>query len=214
MNLRAPAMLLWIGLTLTESASAKQIDEELRKLAANAYQAGHIETGHLHLQQVIAQNPSNMAVTLDALAEILKQSRRSDAKLRAEQPNVPFSENPSAEQAARQLCALEQIGILSANHESLKHAATILVQHHLHNRRLFEARELVDRQARENAHDLFWRILQAQVYQRLNSTEAKPLFTQLKEEMDLVHPDPAIRSLWAGFVFGSLVAFCPEYIWN
>lgn len=199
MNLRAPALLLWIVLTLTGSVAAKQGDEELRKLAADAYQAGHIETGHLHLQQVIAQNPSNMAVTLDALSEILKQSRRSDAKLRAEQPNVPFSENPSAEQAARQLCALEQIGILSANHESLKHAATILVQHHLHNRRLFEARELVDRQARENAHDLFWRILQAQVYQRLNSTETKPLFTQLKEEMDLVHPDPAIRKLWGEF---------------
>ena len=92
MNLRSPAMFLWIGFTLSGPVSAKQSDAELRKLAADAYQAGHIETGHLHLQQVIAQNPSDMAVTLDALAEILKQSRRSDAKLRAEQPNVPFSD--------------------------------------------------------------------------------------------------------------------------
>ncbi|MDP6207634.1 MAG: hypothetical protein QGG01_04970, partial [Roseibacillus sp.] len=199
MNFRAPAVLLWIGLALAGSASGKQSDEELRKLAANAYQAGHIETGHLHLQQVIAQNPSDMAVALDALAEILKQSRRIDAKLRAEQPNVPFSENPTAEQAARELCALEQVGVVSANHQSLKHAAYILIQHHLHHRRLFEARELVDRLARENSHDLFWRIQQAHVYRRLNSTEAKPLFTRLKEEMNLAHPDPVTRQQWAAF---------------
>ena len=199
MDFRAPAVLLWIGLALAGSASGKQSDEELRKLAANAYQAGHIETGHLHLQQVIAQNPSDMAVALDALAEILKQSRRIDAKLRAEQPNVPFSENPTAEQAARELCALEQVGVVSANHQSLKHAAYILIQHHLHHRRLFEARELVDRLARENSHDLFWRIQQAHVYRRLNSTEAKPLFTRLKEEMNLAHPDPVTRQQWAAF---------------
>ena len=138
-------------------------------------------------------------MTLETLAEILKQSRRSDAKLRAEQPNVPFSENPAAEYAARELCALEKVGVVSANHESLKHAASILVQHHLYNRKLFEARELVDRLARENAHDLFWRLLQARVYQQLNSTETKPLFTKLKEEMDLDHPDPDLRKLWGEF---------------
>ena len=198
MNLCGPATLACIGLTFTALATERS-NEELRELAAEAYQAGHIETGHLHLKQVIAQNPSDIEVTLETLAEILKQSRRSDAKLRAEQPNVPFSENPAAEYAARELCALEKVGVVSANHDSLKHAASILVQHHLYNRKLFEARELVDRLARENAHDLFWRLLQARVYQQLNSTETKPLFTKLKEEMDLDHPDPDLRKLWGEF---------------
>ena len=94
---------LGTGLALASSVVALQ-DDELQKLAEEAYQAGHIETGHLHLNQVIAQNPSNMELTLETLEEILKQSRRSDAKLRAEQPNVPFSENPAAERAARELC--------------------------------------------------------------------------------------------------------------
>ena len=80
---------LGTGLALASSVVARG-DDELRKLAAEAYQAGHIETGHLHLNQIIAQNPSNMEVTLETLEEILKQSRRSDAKLRAEQPNVPL----------------------------------------------------------------------------------------------------------------------------
>ncbi|MEC9055704.1 MAG: hypothetical protein VX633_10385, partial [Verrucomicrobiota bacterium] len=123
MNLCGPATLACIGLTFTALA-AERSNEELRELAAEAYQAGHIETGHLHLKQVIAQNPSDIEVTLETLAEILKQSRRSDAKLRAEQPNVPFSENPAAEYAAKELCALEKVGVISANHESLKHAAS------------------------------------------------------------------------------------------
>ena len=84
MNLCGPATLACIGLTFTALATERS-NEELRELAAEAYQAGHIETGHLHLKQVIAQNPSDIEVTLETLAEILKQSRRSDAKLRASQ---------------------------------------------------------------------------------------------------------------------------------
>ena len=190
--------LVWFGLAFAALAAARE-DGELRKLAAEAYQAGHIETGHLYLNQVIAQNASKMEVTLNTLDEILKQSRRSDAKLRAEQPNVPFSENPAAERAARELCSLEKIGIVSANHQSVKHAASILLEHHLHHRRLFEAQELIDRYAVENSHDLFWRILQAQVYRRLNSAQTRPLFDKLKNEMDLNHPDPEIRKLWKEF---------------
>ena len=198
MTFRGLIALAGTGLTLGAPA-AERGDEELRTLAAEAYQAGHIETGHLYLNQIISQNPSNMEITLETLDEILKQSRRSDAKLRAEQPNVPFSENPAAEQAARRLCSLEKIGIVSANQQSLKHAASILLDHHLHHRRLFEARELIDRFAAENAHDLFWRILQVRVYHRLNSTQTRPLFNRLKSEMDLNHPDPEIRELWKEF---------------
>ena len=178
---------------------AAQSNDELWKLAADSYQAGHIETGHLHLKAMIEQSPSDMEVALKALAEILKQSRRSDAILRAEQPNVPFSDNPSAEHAARELCALERIGVISANHASVHQACTILVHHHLHRGRLFEAREMVDRFAQENSHDLFWRLQQAQVYRQLDSTEARPLFDKLKDEMDLDHPDPATRRQWIAF---------------
>ncbi len=189
---------LGTGLALASSVVARE-DDELQKLAEEAYQAGHIETGHLHLNQVIAQNPSNMELTLETLEEILKQSRRSDVKLRAEQPNVPFSENPAAERAARELCALEKIGVVSANHQSVKHAASILLDHHFYHRRLFEAQELIDRYAAENSHDFFWRILQVRVYQRLNSARTRPLFDDLKKEMDLHHPDPSIRKLWKEF---------------
>ena len=189
---------LGIGLALASSLVVHG-DDKLRKLAAEAYQAGHIETGHLHLNQVIAQNPSDMEITLETLEEILKQSRRSDAKLRAEQPNVPFSENPAAERAARELCSLEKIGVVSANHQSIKHAASILLDHHLYHRRLFEAQELIDRYARENSHDLYWRILQVRIYHRLNSAQTRPLFDDLKKEMDLNHPDPVIRKLWKEF---------------
>ena len=199
MTFRVPAATLSIGLLLPLSGLRAKTVENLRALASEAYQAGHIETGHLHLRTILAQNPGDMAVTLEVLAEILKQSRRSDAKLRAEQPNVPFSENPAANQAARELCALEQLGVISANSSSIKKAATVLVNHHLHDKRLFEARELVDRLARENAHDLFWRILQSQVYRKLNSAETKPLFDKLKADMDLDHPDAETRAQWTIF---------------
>ena len=199
MTFRVPAATLSIGLLLPLSGLGAKTVENLRALASEAYQAGHIETGHLHLRAILAQNPSDMALTLDVLSEILKQSRRSDAKLRAEQPNAPFSENPAAEKAARELCALERLGVISANSSFLKQAATILINHRLHHKRLFEARELVDRFARENNHDLFWRILQAQVYRRLDSAEARALFDKLKEEMDLDHPDAETRRHWATF---------------
>ena len=101
MTFRVPAATLSIGLLLPLSGLGAKTVENLRALASEAYQAGHIETGHLHLRAILAQNPSDMALTLDVLSEILKQSRRSDAKLRAEQPNAPFSENPAAEKAAR-----------------------------------------------------------------------------------------------------------------
>lgn len=199
MTFRAPAAALLIGLLLPLSGLRAQTDEELRVLAAEAYQAGHIETGHLHLRTILSKTPGNMAVTVEVLAEILKQSRRSDAKLRAEQPNAPFSENPAAEEAARELCALERLGMISANSTFFKRSATILVNHCLHDEKLFEARELVDRLAEENDHDLFWQILQAHVYRRLKSAAARPLFEKLKGEMIPDHPDEETRKHWAFF---------------
>ena len=52
MTFRGLIALAGTGLTLGAPA-AERGDEELRTLAAEAYQAGHIETGHLYLLSLI-----------------------------------------------------------------------------------------------------------------------------------------------------------------
>ncbi len=176
-----------------------QTDEQLRQAAADSYQSGQIQTGHLHLETLVDRNRGEVDAAIKYLAEILNQALRADALRLAEQPKITFVDNPTAEYAARQLCVMERIGAVSANSRTVQDASAVLLEHHMRHGRLFEAREMVDRYAEENPHDLFWRIQQAQVYRRLDSAKARPLFEKLRAEMDLDHPDPTTRERWVAF---------------
>ena len=83
--------------------------DPLWKSAAVAYQSGQFETGHFHLRTLVEKNSGNYDLAIKCLEEILSQARRHDANRLAKQRHLTFVDNPSAEYAARRLCALERI---------------------------------------------------------------------------------------------------------
>lgn len=196
---RRNRILLQFFAAFVVSASAVTANDELWQLAAEAYQSGHAETGHIHLKALVAKNSGDVDLAIKCLGEILKQARRIDANRLAQQPHLTFVDNPTAEYAARQLCALERVGAVSANRRSVQDAVTVLVDHNMRHGRLFEAMEMIDRFVEENSHDPFWRIQQARVYRMLDSSKTRPLFDRLRNEMDLDHPDLAARQRWSAF---------------
>ncbi len=188
-----------VALPALGADAAPTANADLWELAAEAYQAGQIETGHIHLKSLITQRPGDIDLAIRCLEEILERSKREDATRLAEQPHLIFIDNPSGEFAARQLCALEREGIISAHRQSVRDAFTVLVEHHFQRGRLFEASELIDRFVTGNPHDAFWRIQKARFLLRLDSARARPLVDALRDEMALDHPDPAVRGQWSAF---------------
>ncbi|MFP6668207.1 MAG: PQQ-binding-like beta-propeller repeat protein [Pirellulales bacterium] len=196
---------LWFLVLVAMSASSSAADQTgndsdpLWQLAAEAYQSGQVETGHIHLKTLVGKSSGNVDLAIKCLEEILNQARRWDANRLAAQAHLTFVDNPSAEYAARQLCGLERIGAVSANRRSVQDAFTVLLEHNVRDGRLFEAMEMTDRFVEENPHDPYWRIQQARVYRRLDSSKTRPLFDRLRAETDLDHPDAATRARWRAF---------------
>jgi outer membrane protein assembly factor BamB len=194
--------MLSIVVMSAPALAADQADitkDRLWQSAAVAYQSGQFETGHFHLRALVDKNEGNLDLAIKCLEEILRQARRDDANRLAKQRHITFIDSPLAEYAARRLCALERIGVISANRKSVHEAFTVQVDHDVRHGRLIEAFELIDRFVEANPHDPFWRIHKARVYRKLDSAKTRPLFDKLRAEMDLDHPDPTAREHWTAF---------------
>jgi YD repeat-containing protein len=159
-------------------------NDELWKLADAAYEDGNTEAGHRHLRSLVEKYPGDVDLAVTCLERIREMAGRHNA------------DNPWLQYAVHRLCALERIGAISANsramQESMNTRTTVLTQQGRH----FEAVDEVDRMAEANPHDVFWRILQAQILRKLDSIKTRPIYERLRNEMDLDHPDAGTRYQW------------------
>ena len=194
--------LIWmIGLS-TATLSAQQsgtTNDQIWNLAVQAYQSHQIETGHIHLNNLIDKNPGDLDLALKCLEKILQEAGAKNADRKRLNPHLKFIDDGWTEHTARRLCALEKIGAISANSKTLRDAFEVLVEHDIHRGRVPEALDLIDRFVKKQPHDPFWRIAQARIHRRFNSSKTRSLFDELKKEMDLNHPNTAVRERWIAF---------------
>ncbi|MEK6236113.1 MAG: hypothetical protein N2C14_15515, partial [Planctomycetales bacterium] len=101
--------------------------------------------------------------------------------------------------AARRLRALRRLGVVSADSKIIREALDAIIGHDARHGRLLEAVDAVDRLISENPRDPYWRITREQIFRGLDSSQTRLLRDKLKAEMDLDHPDPAVRDLWSRF---------------
>lgn len=192
--------LVLLTLTVLPSTRADELtNEQLWTLATKAYQTQQIETGHIHLNQLIERNPGNIELALKSLKKILHEAKRQHrVTIRRDQPLKSFADYWVI-RTARRICALERIGAISANSESARDSFEILLEHHIRQGQFLEALELIDRFVKKYPRDPFWRISEAHFHRQLRSSKTRALNDQLRKEMDLDHPDEAIRERWAAF---------------
>ena len=188
------------GLAAGAARADSAANDRLWKLAERAYQSQHqVENGHIHLRSLIENNPGDVDLAVKCLSRILKEAGRRNARRLRYRRWLKFIENPWSEYAARRLCALERIGAVSANSPAIRDAVEILVEHDLRRGRALDARALVERFAKKQPHDPVWRIARARLERRLGSSRTRALYAGLRAEMDLNHPDAAIRERWVKF---------------
>ena len=185
--------VLWFLALSSLSATALSADDvavsndPLWKSADQAYESGQYETAHIHLKALIDKNPGDVDLAVQCLELIFNKAGRRNR------------EDHWAQYAAGRLCALQRVGVVSANSRLMQDAFEITIARSVPQGQLLESVELVDRLVEENPHDLYWRIAQATTYRAVDSRRARPLYDKLAAEMDLDHPDQATRARWTAF---------------
>ncbi|MFP6612559.1 MAG: PQQ-binding-like beta-propeller repeat protein [Pirellulales bacterium] len=171
--------------TISWAGEAAAPSDELWKLAVAAYEDGNTEVGHKHLRSLIAKHPGDVDLAVKCLERIRETAGRHDA------------DNPWLQYAVHRLCALERIGAISANSSAVRESMNTRTAVLTAKGRRFEAVDEADRMAEANPHDIFWRILRAQVMRKLDSVKTRPIYERLRNEMDLDHPDAETRYRWS-----------------
>ncbi len=195
---------VYISLSLAQGLdSTAEDNDQLWTLANDAYRSEQVETGHIHLKSLVDRNPGDMQLAVKCTRKILQEAERQTPGL--ELPKFrnyrsQLSRDHWAQYAASRLCALERMGAVSANDDNIRKACMLVIDENIHRGRLVEALELIDRFVRDNPHDPFWRISQAYVHRRLDSSKTRALYDRLRGEIDLDHPDATVRSRWTEFM--------------
>jgi len=184
-------LLTTVGLLPATDAHDSTPLDPLWTLATDSYRDGQFDTGHLHLKTLIDSRPGDVRLTTRCLERMLDETERQRV-----QDRVSRADNRWAVYAARRICALERSGALSSHSVAVHDAVEIRIDDLVQQRRRLEAAELIDRLVEENASDLSWRIRRAQLYREFGSFEARALFDQLLAEIDLDHPNAAVRRQW------------------
>ena len=177
------SILLLLAFPLLAAARAPTEDARWAE-AQRAYSDGHDDEGHEILIALAEEYPGDLDLAVACYATIL-----------SEEGNL-LKTNPWIDLASERLVALEQIGAVSANGQTVREAVPRVIDKALLEGRHLEARETSERLHRENPHDLYWRIRRAYDCRRMDLAGARMLYQELKDDLDPDHPDAPTRELW------------------
>ena len=175
--------LLLLAFPLLAAAQAPTGDARWSD-ARRAYAEGHDDEGHEILLALAEDYPGDLDLAVACYATILAEEGRL------------LKTNPWIDLASERLVALEQLGAISANSQTIREAVPRVIDKALLEGRHLEARETSGRLHRENPHDLYWRIREAYNHRRMDLAGARPLYQKLKDDVDPDHPDARTRELW------------------
>ena len=185
--MRSAAIAAVLMVMAPATGLAEYRDDPLWKSALRAYSGGNTETGHQALRSLIETNPGDVDLAIACLS-------RMQTSLERREPSDLW-----AAYIQRRQRALERMGVLSASGIAVREAVVMQADNDLREGRRFEVAEDLDRLARENPHDLYWRLVRARTYRRFDLAETQSLYAQLLKEFDRNHPDDETRELWRSY---------------
>ena len=177
----SPLLLLAFGLS---AATQVATGDSRWSEAQRAYAEGYDDEGHELLIALAEDHPGDLDLAVSCYTSILAEE------------GALLKSNPWIDLASERLVALEQIGAVSANSETIREAVPRVIDKAIIEGRHLEARETSRRMRSENPHDLYWRIREAYNLRRMDLVGARPLYQKLKDELDPDHPDSRTRELW------------------
>lgn len=176
-------LLLW--LSLWGGAGGAEI---LWDRAEKAYARSEFEQGHATLRDLLSANPGSDGMAARSLERMLREVKRQRWHHRL----LP-RENPWGFWAAERYCALEERRVVSAHSEMMQLAVDLVIDGAVRRGQVLPAHELVVRLRRENPHDLYWQLSEAELLRKLDAAGTTVLFAKLEEEMQGSHGEEAVR---------------------
>ena len=159
-------------------------NENLWKMADEAYNNNDSETGNRHLKELIESDPGNIDQTIRCLEKIYERGDRNNTQSRW------------MKYVSTRMAGLERLGHISANSPVYREIISQGLSQYLADRNLFVAAERHDDMTERNPYDLYWRSTRARAHNSLGLPGTRDHFEELKKNKDMNHPDPWIRERW------------------
>jgi len=201
-----------VGSPATAFKKTEDANKQLWEEAQRAYRLRQYDTGHQVLKELMESNPGDAKLASRCLERILHESARQvgpsyfrpwnariNRSVGRHKVMTGYGNDRWAQYSAQRMCVLQRTNQLHTNPSTMQRAVDLTLYDKLRHGRAYEAVELINRFVAQYPQDPIWRILQASVYRRVRSAEARPLYESLIAEMDLSHPDSHIRRRWLDF---------------
>ncbi len=177
------AFVLWIAASSIAGGA-----ENPWERAEEAYARDEFEIGHATLKGLIASRPGDEALAARSLARMLGEVRRQRWHHRL----LP-RENPWGRWAAERYCALEGRGVVSTHSKLMRLAVDLVVDGSLAQGQPLQAHDLVARLRKENPHDLYWQLSEAEFFRQLRAPGTTLLYQELEAALGGLGPEETVR---------------------